>query len=141
MEIIRKILKTLEENYNYPVDIEFTANFTRDDIKLSVNLLQCRPLQTKGLQPNIKLPSNPDPDSIVFDTGSYFMGGSISQSLNYVIYVDPAWLYRLANPSKIRNRTNRRQTQQTDMQSEKQIRPSFWGQVDGAHPHQVWAYQ
>ncbi len=99
VEIMRNILKTLERNYDYPVDIEFTANFTRDN-KTVVNLLQCRPLQTKGLQPNVKLPSNPDPDSILFQTGGYFMGGSISQSLKYVIYVDPAAYIEMPIPQK-----------------------------------------
>ncbi len=89
VETMHKILKTLEQNYDYPVDIEFTANFTRDE-RTVINLLQCRPLQTKGLQPTVKMPSDPDPDSILFETGGYFMGGSISQSLKYIIYVDPA---------------------------------------------------
>jgi hypothetical protein len=47
-ETMRKILKTLETMYDYPVEIEFTANLTQQgDIK--INLLQCRPLQTRGL--------------------------------------------------------------------------------------------
>ncbi len=86
---MQRILKRLEDSYDYPVDIEFTANFTSDG-SLIVNLLQCRPLQTKGLQPTVKLPPNPDPDRVLFETGGYFMGGSISQTLEYVVYVDPA---------------------------------------------------
>jgi len=50
-----KMLKKLEQVYRYPVDIEFTANFTRD-AHFKVNLLQCRPLQTRGLGQAVTIP-------------------------------------------------------------------------------------
>ena len=43
---MRELLRTVEEAYQHPVDIEFTAN-TLEDGKLRVNLLQCRPFQVK----------------------------------------------------------------------------------------------
>ena len=36
---MQKILKRLETSYNYPVDIEFTVNFTKEN-KLTINLLK-----------------------------------------------------------------------------------------------------
>jgi hypothetical protein len=45
--IMQRMLKTLEASYQYPVDIEFTINFTARDA-FQINLVQCRPLQTKG---------------------------------------------------------------------------------------------
>ncbi|MHC4619147.1 MAG: PEP/pyruvate-binding domain-containing protein [Planctomycetota bacterium] len=85
---MQRILKMLEENYRYPVDIEFTVNFTKSG-EFVINLLQCRPLQTKGRQPRIKIPSDIEPDKILFKCEGYFMGGSISQSITRIIYVQP----------------------------------------------------
>jgi hypothetical protein len=85
---MQRILKTLEENYQYPVDIEFTVNFTKDAEPM-INLLQCRPLQTKGPQPEVRIPSNIEQDKILFQCHGYFMGGSISHDIKRVIYVQP----------------------------------------------------
>ena len=41
---MRELCHTLQRAYNYPVDIEFTANFFAKD-QYRVNLVQCRPLQ------------------------------------------------------------------------------------------------
>ena len=46
---MREILKTLEDAYQNPVDIEFTANF-RSDGSYQIHLLQCRPLQVQGAE-------------------------------------------------------------------------------------------
>jgi hypothetical protein len=88
IKTMQKILKTLENYYQYPVDIEFTANFTSDD-HFRVNLVQCRPLQTKGLRANVQIPDKVEPDKILFESQGYTMGGSISQPIKRVIYVEP----------------------------------------------------
>ena len=44
---LREILSTIHDHYNYPVDVEFTINFSQDGDFL-INLVQCRPLQAKG---------------------------------------------------------------------------------------------
>ncbi|MBN1846145.1 MAG: PEP/pyruvate-binding domain-containing protein [Sedimentisphaerales bacterium] len=44
---MRRMLRTLHEAYDYPVDIEFTCNFYSPE-QYKINLLQCRPLQIKG---------------------------------------------------------------------------------------------
>ncbi len=87
-EIMQKILKTLEKYYQYPVDIEFTVNFTDDDL-FKINLVQCRPLQTKGIKASIQLPENIKSEKILFASHGYTMGGSISQPIKRIIYVDP----------------------------------------------------
>jgi hypothetical protein len=86
-EIMQKILKTLEKYYQYPVDIEFTVNFTGDDT-FKINLVQCRPLQTKGIKASVQLPENIKPEKILFASQGYTMGGSISQPIKRIIYVD-----------------------------------------------------
>jgi len=87
-QIMQNILKTLESHYQYPVDIEFTVNFTQDQKPL-INLLQCRPLQTRGIQGRVEIPEKIDPEKILFQCEGHFMGGSICQDINKVIYVDP----------------------------------------------------
>jgi hypothetical protein len=70
------------------VDIEFTVNFTNDDAFV-INLVQCRPLQTKGLTATVQIPDNIDPDKVLFSSEGYSMGGSISEPIKRIIYVDP----------------------------------------------------
>jgi len=85
----KQILKFLEEAYNYPIEIEFTVNFTDDDA-FKINLLQCRPLQTQGLGHKVEIPAQIDKKDILFSSQSgYFLGGNISQQIKHVIYVDP----------------------------------------------------
>jgi len=83
--IARTILSTLEKAYEYPVDIEFTANF-RQDGDFKFNLLQCRPLQTKGLGKAVNIPK-PDAENIFFSSTGNFMGGNIRLPLDYVIFI------------------------------------------------------
>jgi hypothetical protein len=86
--IMRNILRILESHYQYPVDIEFTVNFTQDK-KPVINVLQCRPLQTRGQQGHVEIPAQLDPEKILFKCQGYSMGGSISQDIRRVIYVEP----------------------------------------------------
>jgi hypothetical protein len=87
-ESMRRMLATLEKAYGYPVDIEFTGNFT-DERSLRINIVQCRPLQTRGVQSmRVEIPPRPDKESLFRSVGS-FMGGSIVQPLSRVISVDP----------------------------------------------------
>jgi len=88
-QIMQKMLRTLESRYQYPVDIEFTANFTKND-ELKINLVQCRPLQTKGLTAKVTIPEKIASEKILFKSTGYTMGGSISQPIKRIIYVNPA---------------------------------------------------
>ena len=88
VQTMQKILRTLEDHYQYPVDIEFTANFTDGD-KFKINLLQCRPLQTKGATTDVQIPENIEPEKTIFESRGYTMGGSIFQTIKRIIYVDP----------------------------------------------------
>ena len=80
-----KILSTLETAYDYPVDIEFAANFNSEG-KFKYNLLQCRPLQTKGPGKTVNIPK-PAQEDIFFSSTGNFMGGNVRIPLDYVIYV------------------------------------------------------
>ena len=87
-DFFRQILKSLEENYHYPVEIEFTVNFTQGN-KFKINLLQCRPLQTGALGHKVTIPEKIDKKDIIFESNGYFLGGNISQRIERIIYVDP----------------------------------------------------
>jgi len=87
-QAMQKMLKTLESYYQYPVDIEFTVNFTDYDA-YTINLVQCRPLQTKGLTASVQLPDHIKPEKVIFASEGYSMGGSISKPIKRIIYVDP----------------------------------------------------
>jgi hypothetical protein len=87
-KIMQKMLKSIEEYYKYPVDMEFTVNFTGNN-SFKVNLVQCRPLQTKGTKINVSLPDNIEPENVIFTSQGYTMGGSISQRIKRIIYVNP----------------------------------------------------
>ncbi|MDD5723046.1 MAG: PEP/pyruvate-binding domain-containing protein [Syntrophales bacterium] len=87
-EVMHAMLKKLEIVYNYPVDIEFTVNFTKDDA-FEINLLQCRPLQTIGEEKIVEFPRNIKPKQTFFSSEANFIGGSISQNIRRIIYIDP----------------------------------------------------
>jgi hypothetical protein len=86
--IMQKILKSLEAAYGYPVDIEFTVNFKKNGA-FQVNLLQCRPMQTKGLGHRVKIPKTIAKDKVLFQSKGNFLGGNILQTIDKIIYVDP----------------------------------------------------
>lgn len=87
LNTMQSMLKTLEESYQYPVDIEFTVNFDADE-KPRINLLQCRSLQTKGTQNRVNIPQNIDSEDIVFQSAGNFMGGNLELLINRIIYID-----------------------------------------------------
>ncbi len=95
---MRQILQTLEDAYRYPVDIEFTGNFARDG-SIQVNILQCRPLQTRGLGQRVEIPAEIPRKSILLESRGNFVGGSISQTVDKIIYVDPRAYTSLAAQS------------------------------------------
>ncbi len=85
---MKAILACLQKSYRYPVDIEYTVNFNKDN-SFHINLLQCRPLQTKGLGKTINFPETTDPDRTLFYVNGDFMGGNARIPLQYVVVVNP----------------------------------------------------
>ena len=82
------MLRKLEQVYRYPVDIEFTANFNTEG-KPKINLLQCRPFQTKGHYSRVELPDKIEKSKILLRQEANFMGGSVYQAISRIIYIDP----------------------------------------------------
>lgn len=88
ISLFKKILKSLEKSYGYPVEIEFTVNFARDNT-FKINLLQCRPLQTTGRGRRVGMPNIVKRENIFFQSQGYFLGGNISQEIRRIVYIDP----------------------------------------------------
>jgi hypothetical protein len=86
--VMQRLLKTLDGVYHYPVDVEFTVNYSQAG-KLQINLLQCRPLQAKGPTGRVQIPDRIDPNNVFFRSDGNFMGGSVSEPVARVIFVDP----------------------------------------------------
>jgi len=86
--LMSKMLKQLEKTYKYPVDIEFTANFNAEG-NLQINLLQCRPFQTRGRYRRVEIPDNIDETKIFLRQHGNFMGGGVHENISRIIYVDP----------------------------------------------------
>jgi hypothetical protein len=96
---MRSMLQTLEEVYDYPVDIEFTANFDRQG-RYRINLVQCRPLQTKGPGEPVAMPQDVDPSHCLFHLTGNFMGGNVRLPLDVLLYVDPKGYMELSTEDK-----------------------------------------
>jgi len=86
---IRKIMKILSEAYNYPVDIEFTANFNSNG-ECKINLVQCRPYQVKIGNAIIHKIDNIQKDKIIFQTEGPIIGSSLYTKIDRIIYISPS---------------------------------------------------
>jgi hypothetical protein len=85
---MRDILADLQSAYNYPVDIEFTANFL-DDRQYRINLVQCRPLQVQGTG-TLRLPDiKPKSEDRIMEARGAVIGQSRVKRVDRFIYVVP----------------------------------------------------
>ena len=79
------ILSLLQEKYDYPVDIEYACNFREGpDADYRINLLQCRPLQTKGIG---SASVAPEMSEYLYKIHGNFMGGNMCQPVRYIVQV------------------------------------------------------
>lgn len=104
LDTLRRILATLQCEYQNPVDIEFTVNWTEAG-DFMINLLQCRPLQTPGHS----LPSPdaepkpatgnqccfPPPGAVMLRLKGNTMGPALHCRVDALILVDPAGYHAL----------------------------------------------
>lgn len=91
---LREILRALEAAYDYPVDIEFTANFLEDEV-YKINLLQCRPLQVQG-STSVELPDvHVSAEDRIIEARGAVIGQSRLASIDRFVYVSPSLYGRL----------------------------------------------
>ena len=89
VEDMREMMKILRDAYEYPVDIEFTANFLSDG-GYRINLVQCRPLQVREGGRIVAVPSNLPPEDVVLEAQGTIVGQSSFTTIDRLIYVMPA---------------------------------------------------
>ena len=82
-DVMTEAMRLLEEKYDYPVDIEYACNFDSDG-NYRVNLLQCRPLQTRGIGNAGVMPKVRQK---YFRTEGNFMGGNVCLPIRYAVMV------------------------------------------------------
>jgi hypothetical protein len=85
-QLVSRVLGSLKTAYNYPVDIEFTANFSGDS-SFRFNLLQCRPLQTKGFGKAVEIPELGQENIFFSSSKGNFMGGNVRLPLDCAIFI------------------------------------------------------
>ncbi len=129
-KMMHDLLKAIETAYQYPVDIEFTVN-TAADNSIKLNLLQCRPLQTKGLKKRISFPEKIPEDKIFFSAEGGFMGGNTALPIKRVIWIDPRQYAQLSISDKhevarLIGRLNKRISSRED-QPTLLLGPGRWG--------------
>ena len=94
---MNRMLNTLEEKYNSPVDMEFTVHMDNtNSIKpdICITILQCRPQSFLITSEEAKLPLNLSQEDIIFSTRFVVPEGTIS-GVDYVVYVPPEGYFAL----------------------------------------------
>ncbi|MGN1276723.1 MAG: PEP/pyruvate-binding domain-containing protein [Floccifex sp.] len=97
MSTMQTILKTLQREYQTPVDIEYTINVSQDN-EYFINLLQCRPLQANH-STKINLPTLKH-ENIFFEIEKNLMGTSRNEYVDVIVYVDPYAYYTMEYVNK-----------------------------------------
>lgn len=99
MEQMRRMLKCIQDEYEYPVDTEFTINFS-DNGDYSIDLLQCRPLQIQKTSSGTVVPPDISEDHILLESKGASMGMSKTNDLDIIVYVDPVKYYTMPYKDK-----------------------------------------
>ena len=93
------MLRTLQEAYGSPVDIEFTLNFI-DEKTYRINLVQCRPLQVQRTSLCAQVPEVGESADVVFKTLGPVIGNSVSIAIDRLIYVVPSVYGKLSQSDR-----------------------------------------
>lgn len=94
MDQMRRMLRCIQDEYDYPVDTEFTINLSENG-DYSIDLLQCRPLQIQHVTEGVAVPSDIQEEDILLDGRGSSMGMCRSDELDLVVFVDPVKYYEM----------------------------------------------
>jgi len=94
MDQMRRMLKCIQDEYEYPVDIEFTINLSESG-EYSIDLLQCRPLQVQKQKQGTLIPTDVPKDVILLESKGSSMGICRASKLDIVVFVDPIKYYNM----------------------------------------------
>ncbi len=99
MEQMQRMLCCIQEEYEYPVDTEFTINISENG-EYSVDLLQCRPLQVQKGKSGTVIPPDIPESSILLESKGASMGMCKATELDLIVYVDPVGYYNMPYKEK-----------------------------------------
>lgn len=91
---MKELLSTLEKAYHYPVDIEFTVQFYKND-SYKINLVQCRPFQANKGTELIKNKKEISSKKCIFKSSGPLIGNSFEGKIDRLIYVVPSQYSKL----------------------------------------------
>ena len=99
MEQMKRMLHSIQSEYEYPVDTEFTINIS-DNGEYSIDLLQCRPLQIQKSLSGTVIPKDISKENILLENKCSSMGISKTSKLDIIVYVDPVKYYNMPYKEK-----------------------------------------
>ena len=99
MEQMKRMLACIQEEYEYPVDTEFTINFSENG-EYSIDLLQCRPLQVQKGNSGTVIPPDVPAENILLESRGASMGMCKTTDLDLIVYVDPIKYYSMPYKEK-----------------------------------------
>lgn len=99
MEQMRRMLRCISDEYDYPIDTEFTINVS-DNGEYSIDLLQCRPLQVQKESKGRAMPKDIDENNIFLESKGASMGMSKVSKLDIIVFVDPVKYYNMPYKEK-----------------------------------------
>ncbi|MCI1655368.1 MAG: PEP/pyruvate-binding domain-containing protein [Lachnospiraceae bacterium] len=99
MQDMQCILQTLQSEYDYPVDTEFTINLAQNG-EYIINLLQCRPLQISSGQQEIPQWTNIPKETVFLECVGTSMGWSDQFPVDLLVWVDPVGYYNMPYQKK-----------------------------------------
>ncbi len=85
---MREMLNTVHNAYKCHVDIEFTANLSKNG-GYKINLLQCRPFLIKQVDTVITIPKSIKPENLILEAHGCIVGLSRTHNIDRLIYVVP----------------------------------------------------
>ncbi len=99
MEQMKRMLRRIQDEYEYPVDTEFTINVSQSG-EYSIDLLQCRPLQLQKAGAGTAIPSGIPEEDILLESKGASMGMPKTSKLDIIVYVDPVRYYNMPYKDK-----------------------------------------
>ena len=99
MDQMKSMLRCIQEEYENPVDMEFTINLSESG-EYSIDLLQCRPLQVLKGGSQRAVPEDIPDERILLESVGASMGIPKTSRLDTIVYVDPVKYYSMPYKEK-----------------------------------------
>ena len=94
MADMHDMMALIQQEYEYPVDIEYTINVSESG-EYVINLLQCRPLQVVTDTEEVRISPDLEDTRMLLDCSHASMGLSRTMKLDYIVMVDAVAYYQM----------------------------------------------